>query len=212
MALPNTYLCTAPTDLKDTVGAEMLSDDIVRGLRQINANIVVPLPEHYEHYYPLKNAGITCLWLGRPGEGKKITAFKLGPVPEFTQTNSEGGLICKGWRAVFEKVVKAGAATALQIESKFNISLATDGNDKSCIVCRKQGKIKRAASTRTLLCKSCAIDAALDRARSNFKAKIMDMAKWARQPKKVMVDVKRESVAASATPGLIVPGFNIGKE
>ena len=175
-AVPATYLCTSPHDLENTVGAEILSDDLVRGLRQINSNLCVPLPEHYEFYYPLQRAGITCLWLGKPGEGRKITAFRLGPVPEFTQLTSEGGLLCKGWRAVFEKVVAAHAATKAQIEAKFQISLNRSGNDASCGWCRRDGKIKRATSA-SGLCTPCDSLRKKQAAISAWQAEVIEEAK-----------------------------------
>lgn len=172
MPVPATYLCTSPYDADSIVGHELSASMIIAGLRRINPNIVVPLPEHYDHYYPLKHAGITCLWLGRPGEGKKITAFKLGPVPEFSQLDSNGMLICKGWRAVFEKVIKARAATKLQIERMFNVNLSTDSGDQSCIECRKQGKIRKALINNR--CKSCEKQRELDIALARFRANIFD--------------------------------------
>lgn len=142
MAVPNTYLYTAPIKLANAVGREILSGDIIKGLRRINANLCTPLPEHYEHYYPLQRAGITCLWLGRPGVGNKITAFRLGPVPEFTQLDRAGNLLCKGWRAIFYKVIRSRAATKKQVEAQFAVDLSVVGVDKSCTQCRRQGVVK----------------------------------------------------------------------
>jgi len=143
--VPKTHLLIAPHDADSSFGVSMSSTDIIRGLRRINNNITVPMPEHYARdgwFYPLQSKGITCIWLGPPGKGgKKITAFKCGVVPEFTQKDEYGLLICKGWRAVFEKVIKARAATKAQLAREFKVDLDLDqeAKDPRCKQCIREG-------------------------------------------------------------------------
>jgi len=136
--LPNTPLRAAPLDATSLFGGSILSEDLIKGLRRINNNIVTPLPEHYNEWYPYKKEGATCLWLGRPGDGVKITAFHLGPVPEWTLMG-EGRLLRKGWRAIFDRVIRSKAATRQQIEREFRVSLEYDGRDKLCPRCFHEG-------------------------------------------------------------------------
>ena len=143
--LPKTYLGTAPDGLENIVGREIHSDLLIAGLRAINPRLMVPLPEHYAEWYPLKALGITCLWVGEPGKGKKVCAFRLGAVPEFTLLKG-ADLVTRGWRAIFNKVIKSRAATLAQIERQFGVVLEADGSDGTCFQCRKTG-VKRAEDT-----------------------------------------------------------------
>lgn len=135
MAIPRTYLMVAPKDAVDLLGRAMTSDDIIKGLRQINNQIVTNAASPIKAVGATNQMGITCLWLGEPHVGEKITAMRLGTIPEHTQLSPEGVTICKGWRAIFEKVIRARAATRGQIERKFKIDLTIDGDDGLCRTC-----------------------------------------------------------------------------
>ena len=86
-------------------GAAMSSDDMIRGLRQINGMISVWDEHPANIWFPGKTT-MSCLWLGDPGgKSKKISAFHYGAVPEFTQMNPDGSIMIKGWRAIFDAVI-----------------------------------------------------------------------------------------------------------
>lgn len=147
MAIPNTYLRTAPGDVEQTFGRGILSADLIAGLQRINPQVQIPMPEHFDQWYPAQKEGVTCLWLGTPGTGKKICALRLGLIPEWTQLDSDGQWMIRGWRSVFERVIATRAASSRQIERQFSVVLETDGLDGSCVDCRRTGQI-RAAETR----------------------------------------------------------------
>lgn len=147
--LPKSYLLTAPSDLENTFGNPLHSTDLVKGLRRINPQLCVPLPEHYR-WYPGQKMGMTTLWLGMPGEGKKISAFRLGPIPEFTQLGPTGQLVSKGWRQIMLRCMDAKVVTARQLEREFKVVLETDGRDGTCTKCRKEGRLIAATSDHRL--------------------------------------------------------------
>ncbi len=164
MPLPNTYLCTAPIDLEHQLGRTIHSDTLIRTLQRINSRICAPDPDNFDWWYPMQKMGVTCIWIGQPPSKeqyltdarwvlqrqKKITSMRFGPIPEFTQLTGKGRLICKGWRAIFSKVISSGAATQRQIERAFHVTLETDGSDKVCTACRKLGKTTKATSKYSL--------------------------------------------------------------
>jgi hypothetical protein len=90
---------------------------------------------------------VTTLWFGdQPGgpTAKKITAYTPGPIPEWTQIGPFGDIIAKGWRAIFYKVVRSGAATRAQIEKEFNVSLAVLGRERRlCPRCMRESGARR---------------------------------------------------------------------
>lgn len=129
---------TAPDKAENQLGRTILSADIISKLHKINPSICVPQPDSFG-WYPGKSAGMTCLWNGQPNFGRKISAIHLGAVPEFTQISPEGGIIVMGWRRIFARVVKSGAATKRQIEHAFRVQLDTDGSDGLCRNCVREG-------------------------------------------------------------------------
>jgi len=143
MPLPNTYLSVAPIDLTGMCGTELMSVDIIRGLRRINPLITAETPS---------GLSATCLWLGEPKVGKKIAVFRAGAVPEFTQLGTGGTWMVRGWRSIFAKVIATRAATARQIERQFRVVLETDGRDGSCVACRREGTLRRAEANGKRLC------------------------------------------------------------
>lgn len=141
MPLPNTALLVAPSDMTDPFGAGMHSTILLAGLRRLNNNITAPLPEHYTHWYPGAAYDMTTLWVGKPHspEGKKICALRLGVLPEFTQVDSDGYIIDKGWRAILRKCVRCRAVTKHAVERQFKIDLDSDGRDPDCPGCIQLG-------------------------------------------------------------------------
>ena len=117
----------------------MSSDDLVRGLRRINNRLVVP--DAQDKYRTNTFKGITALYLGPPGQkgGKKICAFHLGSVPEWTLLDADGMMITRGWRAVFWKVIKSGAVRQASIEREFKVSLDYVTDTTLCKGCVREG-------------------------------------------------------------------------
>lgn len=156
----NTYLFTAPPNCPDPVGKGILTADLVAGLKRINPRITIW--EQYPDglYWPGKRMGgkfgvKTCLWYGEPGgDSVKISSVTAGCVPEFTQLSKTGHEIIKGWRAIFEKVIYACAATRVQIETEFKVSLVVIGQDILCHACVKIGKRRPHNGGALKLCKA----------------------------------------------------------
>lgn len=150
--LPNTYLACAPSKAENPFGNSFSSSLIIKGLQRINPNLVAPSPDLSNGFYPLKALGGTCLWWGDPKLDRKVCAFRLGEIPEFTQIDQNGALIARGWRSLFKKVISSGAATARQIEKEFKVVLDVDGEDGSCRQCRREGKLKPSNKGKRGLC------------------------------------------------------------
>jgi hypothetical protein len=115
---------------------------MLRGLQKINPNIRAWDQHTWGLWWPGKARGISTLWIGDPGGANvKITAFNYGAIPEFTQLAPGGDIIAKGWRAIFEKVVRSKAATTLQLEKEFRINLELGDRDTVyCGRCRNFGQ------------------------------------------------------------------------
>ncbi len=140
--LPKTSLLQAPFDMKNTFGEGMTSDDLIKGLRIANPSISVPVPDAYG-WYPGKALGMTSIWCGPPSEagGRKICAFHLGMVPEFTQVDSEGELTRRGWRSIFQKVLRLKVISKARLEQVFKVNLSVGGKEKACSKCREENII-----------------------------------------------------------------------
>lgn len=145
MAIPKTYLLQAPPGVKG--GRAIAAADLIRGLRELNPriNAWMRFPEY--HWWPGRGeVVVTTLWLGDPGgTSRKLTAFTLGEVPEFTELEAGGKAIRrKGWRAIFDKVIRAGAASKEAVELKFGVRLDYDLAPETtmCRVCHRVGKEK----------------------------------------------------------------------
>lgn len=150
--LPNTYMLGAPTDADNPFGNPMSATDLLKGLRMCNVNLHAPLPDAYGTWFPGKSAGMTSLWLGQPSmpESKKICAFHLGIIPEFTQVGPDGEILRRGWRAVLRKAIGARAVTKRAVNRVFKIDIDTDGDDPSCTHCRIEGRLTKADSAGNL--------------------------------------------------------------
>lgn len=140
MSTPRTPLLVAPDGEENLLGKSMLSDDLIRGLRKCNPSLVVPAPE--DRYRTPTFKGITTLWRGAPFQkgSTKICAFHLGAIPEWTQVDAEGRMITRGWRAIFEKVVRSGSSTRARIEHVFRVNLSESSNNALCVKCIRDGK------------------------------------------------------------------------
>ena len=152
MSIAKTYLLCAPAGASDLLGRSLLCTDIVARLKILNPQIA--LWEQYppELWWPGRDwAGTvwgvkTTLWLGPPGEptSQKISAINASTVPEHTQIGPDGKSIVKGWRQIFEKVIKSGAVTRTALEAAFGVTLAyTDNDGLLCGACLKQGRRRK---------------------------------------------------------------------
>lgn len=140
MQAPSTPLMVAPSDAPNLLGKVMPSSDIIRRLIKLNRAIFCPDindKNHIESWH-----GVTSLWIGTPdGGGRPICGIRLGPIPEWTQISPEGILITKGWRAIFDKVIRSGAATHSQIEVEFGVTLSYGKADANlCPRCIREGR------------------------------------------------------------------------
>jgi hypothetical protein len=144
VGLPKTYLMTVPVGESNPFGQSIQSDELVRGLRCINPAIHA-WEEHSGIWYPGKGR-INCLWLGDPGgKGRKIAAYPLGPIPEFTQIAPDSDeIMLMGWRQIFEDVIASGAASKGAIERQFKVDLTIDQKDLACDQCRRFGTVRQA--------------------------------------------------------------------
>ena len=150
--LPNTYMLGAPTDADNPFGEPLSAHALLKGLRLCNVNLHAPLPDAYDTWFPGKAQGMTALWLGQPSTpgSKKICAFHLGIMPEFTQIGPDGEILRRGWRSVLRKVITARAATKRTVNRVFKIDIDTDGEDPSCSRCRMEGRTTKADSAGNL--------------------------------------------------------------
>ena len=150
MAIPKTYLLTAPND-KDPFGRGITSNDMLQKLKKINPSIwmATSYPRHVVAPSIGIEGGSTCLWVGPIGDSetsKKITGFTTGVIPEFTQLDMDGNIIALGWRRIFEKCIRRKAVRSVDVENAFNVTMDVEGTDDLCISCRKAGKIVPATS------------------------------------------------------------------
>ena len=143
MAVPHTYLLVPPDgEAGDFFGRGLNSSELAERLRKINPLIVTsevwangPTQILSAQHLP----GITCLWLGPA----KITSMRIGVLPEYTQQGPDGLEVCKGWRAILEKVIKCGAATRGQVEQAFGVTLALMPKSLMCQECLRRGKRRK---------------------------------------------------------------------
>lgn len=136
----STHLLVAPSDATDLFGQGIASSDLIRRLIKINPALFCPDIKDDKHIEGWQ--GVTSLWLGHPeGGGRPLCGIKLGMIPEWTQIDEKGILITKGWRAIFEKIIRARAVTRLQVETEFAVTLGDGERDtKLCSRCVREGK------------------------------------------------------------------------
>lgn len=142
MPQPRTPLLIAPADAPSNFGVGMHSSDLLRGLRKLNPRVTMPHPTGSIYWYPGQDAGMSCVWLGDPGNPSsiKISGIHLGMLPEFTLVGEKGRIIRKGWRAILDRAIKSRAITKQQAERMFRVSLDYEGFDPICRDCYVQGK------------------------------------------------------------------------
>ncbi len=152
MTVARTYLKTAPSDSENKFGMAIDAHTIITKLKKLNPNIHV-WQQFGDQLYPGKQTGGTCMWIGEPGgTSTKITAFHMGQVPEFTQLDEKGAITVKGWRAIFDRVIRIAKVRRVDIEKAFGVTLEAGESDRICQQCaRAHGKIVK-VSGKDLLC------------------------------------------------------------
>jgi hypothetical protein len=149
--IPHTDAHQAPAGVTNPYEQGMHHSELMRHLKNLNANIHAPLPDRYPGWFPGKEVGITCLWLGTPSApgSRKVCAFSLGVIPQWTVKGPKGQMRKKGWRAIFARLIKVKAATKHDLEREFLVSL--DPGDKKgdglCLHCARAGKSVRATGS-----------------------------------------------------------------
>lgn len=168
MGVPNTYLFSRADGEKDYFGSPIHHKVIVKGLKDLNRKVWCfdEYPDGY--FWPGRYTEMpgTTLWLGAPiwacdnvpqartsaemirrnkNYGKKISAIPMGLVPEFTRLDEDGSgkVICLGWRAIFEKCIRARVASRRAVEKEFKINLQHTGPNGTCVRCQRIGVISR---------------------------------------------------------------------
>ena len=152
--IPRAAVMCAPDRAFDQLGTGMPSTDLIRGIKMLNARVVIPEPDHYREWYPGKKSGQTCIWIGPPGlaTSKKICAFHLGMIPEWTQIAPcnlctmlgtrcahAGTMMARGWRSILDLCIRRRVASRAAIERTFRVSMNIGGKDTLCRICRKDG-------------------------------------------------------------------------
>ncbi len=143
MTMPATYLHVAPSESSaDSLGSAIDARVMIKKLQKLNGRISF-MQQFGDVWYPGKATGGTCMWLGEPGgRSVKITAFNMGQVPEFTLLAADGNIILKGWRAIFDRVIRVAKVKRADIERAFSITLEAGEEDRICQQCvRSHGKI-----------------------------------------------------------------------
>lgn len=146
--IPHTDAHQAPADIVNPYEGGMHHRELMKHLKALNKNINAPLPEHYPGYFPGKEHGVTCLWLGEPSApgSRKVCAFTLGVIPQWTVKDKNGNLKQKGWRAIFARLIRARAVTRRDLERQFlvNLTRSETKGDGLCLHCARAGKRKKA--------------------------------------------------------------------
>ena len=140
MSIPNTPLLVAPSDAANLVGKVIQSSELIRKLTKLNPRLFCPDIDDNNHIKSWH--GVTSLWIGEPGgNGRPICGIRLGAIPEWTEIDKDGILVTKGWRAIFEKVIRFGATRRVEIEREFGISLEIGPSDMMlCRACVREGR------------------------------------------------------------------------
>lgn len=144
MSMPHNYLLTAPSDATNAMGEMMTAADIIKGLRQCNANLFSPEPRG--------KWDMRCLWLGHPRANKKVCALPAGPIPEFTQIGPGGYIELRGWRSILSRAIASRAVRQVDVERVFKISMDTTQPDKVCQQCLREGMGRHPSNGKRGLC------------------------------------------------------------
>lgn len=140
MGAPKTPLMVAPEGAADEMGQGIQSADLIRRVRKLNPRVFCPDIDDSNHIAAWQ--GVTSLWLGEPGGGgRPICGIRLGVIPEWTVIGSDGLMVTKGWRAIFERLVQFGVCTRTQLEQEFAVSLnVIEMKVALCSRCVREGK------------------------------------------------------------------------
>lgn len=144
MSLPHNYLLCAPSDATNAMGEMMTAADIIKGLRQCNANLFSPEPRG--------NWDMRALWIGHPRANKKVCALPAGPIPEFTQVGPGGAIIARGWRSILSRAIACKAVRQADVERVFKISVDTTQPEQICQQCLREGLGNHPANGKLGLC------------------------------------------------------------
>ncbi len=153
MTTPSTYLHTAPSGTsQDSLGNAIDAREMIKKLQKLNSAISFQ-QQFGDVWYPGKANGGTCMWIGEPGGvSRKVTAFNMGMIPEFTVLAGDGNIILKGWRAIFERVIRIAHVKRADIERAFSITLEAGEEDRVCQQCiRSNGRVVKVYG-KDLLC------------------------------------------------------------
>lgn len=177
--LPNTSLLVAPSDAIDPFGKGISHFDLIKGLRRVCPQLVIPDPSTWEGWYPGKDFGMTSIWLGYPqAKGSlKVCSFHLGQIPEFTQA-TPNGILRRGWRSILWKVTNLHLATKHALEREFRVSLDYDGKDRVCGECQMDG-LKEPSNHPSGLCDNHEIARVNVIRHHEHKAQERELIKWA---------------------------------
>ena len=139
MAVPNSYLLTAPEGSGDLLGRGIPSRTLLDGLKKVDKRIWTTSLFGEE----------TCIWRGEAGNkenSKKLSSVPIGVVPEFTQLTPDGLVFALGWRRILEKCVNFGGLNRGHVENAIGVTLTVEGHDGFCWSCKKAGKLVKATS------------------------------------------------------------------
>ena len=194
MSVPRTYLLTAPSDSFNTFGQGKSSADMILKLKKINPRVWVEseyASNTFGIWSPGDRLGITCLWVGFPGsktQSRKISGYKPGVLPEFTQLDPAGQIITLGWRRILEKAVQRGAARQVDVEKAFGVTLdiKEGAEDGYCPDCAMKGHKVKARSSGNLC---------------NFHAGLVKQVEQSRQQKRDLAYLRRN--VCQSTPSKV---------
>lgn len=153
MTVPSTYLHTAPSGSgDDSLGNAIDANVMLRKLKALNPRISFQ-QRLVTSEYNGESIGSTCMWVGEPGGvSRKVTAFNMGQIPEFTLLAPDGHIVLKGWRAIFERVIRVAGVKRADIERAFGVTLEAGERDRVCQQCiRESGKVVKVTGA-DLLC------------------------------------------------------------
>ena len=154
--VPSTYLLTSP-DMENAVGRTMMFSTLRAGLQKANPRITIPSPREFSMATGFD--GLTAIWsappprTGDPPNGSfLITSVRAGVIPEWTTIRPDGTVQSKGWRAIFEKIIRARVVSQARLEYIFNVQLDSDRNHKQrwCPRCLKGGRWARSTGKKGL--------------------------------------------------------------
>ena len=151
-APPSTPLMVAPSDAPNEMGKTFGSADLIGRLVKAQPRLFCPDANDRGHIDGWH--GVTSIWFTKAdGESRPICGIKLGLIPEWTRIDNKGVLITKGWRAIFDKVIKSGAVRRAVLERAFGVTLGEGEKDAGlCRTCIREGKRAPSNGGAALMC------------------------------------------------------------